>query len=138
MMKSRNRSVKHHFIPQCYLRQFSHRYKKKGYKLAVFDRETGKSYRTNVKDVGCQNYFNRIEINGMDPDELERAMSKFETRLADALARINEARSLENEDDRAHLLTLIGLTALRSPEIRENIRRIHEDVGKMNIAARPQ
>lgn len=135
-MKIRNRSVKHHYIPQCYLRQFSNRYKKKGYKFAVFDRETGKSFRANVKDVACQNYFNRIEVNGMDPDELEEAMSKFETNLADALARINEARSLENEDDRAHLLTLIGLTALRNPEIRENIRRIHEDVGKMNIAAR--
>lgn len=74
----------------------------------------------------------------MDPDELEKAMSKFETKLADALFRINEARSLENEDDRAHLLTLIGLTALRNPEVRENVRSIHEDVGKMNIAARLQ
>jgi hypothetical protein len=135
-MKIRNRPVKHHYIPQCYLRQFSHRYKKKGYQVAVFDRETGKSFRANVKDVACQNYFNRIEINGMDPDELEKAMSQFETKLADALARINEARSLENVDDRAHLLTLIGLTALRNPEIRENIRRIHEDIGRMNIAAR--
>src|SRR4029077_1657578 len=67
---------------------------------------------------------------------LEKAMSQFETKLADALARINEARSLENVDDRAHFLTLIGLTALRNPEIRENIRRIHEDIGRMNIAAR--
>ena len=48
-MKNRNRSVKHHYIPQWYLRQFSHRYKKKGYQFAVFDRETGKSFRVTSK-----------------------------------------------------------------------------------------
>jgi hypothetical protein len=42
----------------------------------------------------------------MDPEELEKAMSEFETKLADALVRINEAGSLENEEDRAHLITL--------------------------------
>jgi hypothetical protein len=89
-----------------------------------------------VKDVACCNYFNRIDVDGMDPEELEKAMSEFETKLAEALTRINKARSLENEEDRAYLITLIGLTALRNPEIRENIRKIHEDFGKMHIAER--
>jgi Protein of unknown function (DUF4238) len=119
-----------------HLRQFAIRYGKKGHQVAVFDRKADKSFRANVKDVCCQNYFNRIEVDGMDPDALEKAMSEFETKLADALVRTNEARSLENEEDRAHLITLIGLTALRNPEMRENIRRVHEDVGRMNIAAR--
>ena len=136
MGKTRNRSVKHHYIPQCYLRHFAYRRRKKGYQVAVFDRKTDKSFRANVKDVACQNYFNRIEVDGMDPEELEKALSEFETKLAAALARIAEARSLENEQDRAHLITLIGLTALRNPEMRENIRKIQEDLGKMNIAAR--
>lgn len=65
-------------------------------------------------------------------------MSEFETRLADALRRINGARTLENEDDRALLITLIGLTALRNPDMRENIRKIYEEAGRMNIAARLQ
>lgn len=133
--KAGNRPVKQHYIPQCYLRQFAIRYRK-GHQLAVFDRKTDKSFRANVKDVACQNYFNRIELDGMDPDALEKAMSEFETGLARALARINEARSLENAEDRAYLITLIGLTALRNPEMRENIRKIHQDLGKINIAAR--
>jgi hypothetical protein len=135
MGNTRNRSVKQHYIPQCYLRQFAYQYRK-GHQVAVFDRKTDKSFRANVKDVACQNYFNRIEVNGMDPEELEKAMSEFENKLTGALARINEARSLENEKDRAYLITLIGLTALRNPEMRENIRKIHEDVGRMNIAVR--
>jgi Protein of unknown function (DUF4238) len=114
--------VKQHYVPQCYLRQFAIRYRKKGHQLAVFDRETDKSFRANVKDVACQNYFNRIEVDGMDPNAVEKAMSEFESKLADALVRINETRSLESEEDRAHLITLIALTALRNPEMRENIR----------------
>jgi uncharacterized protein DUF4238 len=136
LRRTGNRSVKQHYIPQCYLRQFAHRYKKGHHRIAVFDRKTHTSFRANVRDVACQNYFNRIEVNGMDPEELEKAMSEFETKLADALTRINKARSLENEEDRAYLITLIGLTALRNPGMRENIRKIHEDIGKMNIAAR--
>ena len=138
MGKHGKRPVKQHYVPQCYLRQFAIRYKRKGHQVAVFDRKKDKSFRANVKDVACQNYFNRIEVDGMDPNALEKAISQFETKLADALARINRTRSLENEEDRAYLITLIGLTALRNPEMRENIRKIHEDVGKMNIAARLQ
>jgi hypothetical protein len=47
-------------------------------------------------------------------------------------------RNLENEEDRAYLLTLIGLTALRNPEMRRNIRGVADDLGRMNIAARLQ
>jgi hypothetical protein len=108
MGKRGNRPVKQHYVPQCYLRQFAIRYRKKGHQLAVFDRDRDKS---DVKDVCCQNYFNRIKVDGMDPDAVEKAMSEFETKLAEALVRINEARSLENEEDRAYLITLIGLTA---------------------------
>lgn len=135
MKKATRRSVKHHYVPQCYLRQFALQYRK-GHHVAVFDRKIGTSFRANVKDVACQNYFNRLNLTGMAPDALEKAMSGFETKLAAALARINEARSHENEEDRAYLITLVGLTALRNPDIRESLRKIYEDAGKMNIAAR--
>jgi hypothetical protein len=139
MGTTRNRAKNHHYIPQCYLKHFAIQYKGRKFpQLSVFDRIEGKTYKSGVDSVGCQNYFNRIKLDGMDHNALEAAMSEFETKLADALVRINQVRSLENEDDRAHLITLIGLTALRNPEMRENIRKIHEDVGKMNIAARLQ
>jgi len=137
MGKTRNRPVKQHYVPQCYLRQFANKYRK-AHHVSVFDRKEARTYKNNTQAVACQNYFNRIELDGMDPDALETAMSQFETNLAEALARINDARNLENEDDRAHLLTLIGLTALRNPDMRKNIRGIANDVGRMNIAARLQ
>jgi Protein of unknown function (DUF4238) len=137
MGKRRNRPVKQHYVPQCYLRQFANK-KGKAFQVSVFDREEERSFKNNVRDVSCQNYFNRIYLDGMDPDALESAMSDFETGLAEALVRINAARNLESEDDWAHLLTLIGLTALRNPVMRNNIRGIADGLGRMHIAARLQ
>jgi len=135
--KSRNRSVKHHYVPQCYLRQFATK-KGKAFQVSVFDREEKRSFKNNVRDVACQNHFNRIHLDGMDPNELESAMSEFETGLAEALVRINEVRTLENDDDKSYLLSLIGLTALRNPDMRKNIRGIADGLGRMHIAARLQ
>jgi hypothetical protein len=135
MSKARRRSIKQHYVPQCYLRQWAQQYRN-GHQLSVFDRRCKKSYKNNVKDVCCQNYFNRINVDGMDHEALEKALSEFETKLAEALVRINGAKTLENEDDKACLITLIGLTALRSPAMREQIRRLHQDIARMNIAER--
>ncbi len=133
----KSRPVKQHYIPQCYLRWFGTPRKKEHY-VAVFDRKKKKSYRCNVKDVACQNYFNRLLLDGMDPDELEFAMGEFETGLAGALERINAARTLENEDDRAYLISLIGLTALRNPGMRIQIRGLAQDIANLSLAARLQ
>lgn len=135
MGKGRNRPVKHHYVPQCYLRQFATK-KGKTFQVSVFDREEGRSFKSNVKDVACQNYFNRIYLGGMDPNALESAMSEFESGLAEALVRINDVRTLENDDDKSYLLTLIGLTALRNPDMRKNIRGIADGLGRMHVAAR--
>jgi hypothetical protein len=129
--------VNHHYIPQCYLRQFAIKYRK-AHQLSVFDRKTGSSRKANVRNVSCQNAFNRIHLDGMNHNALEEAMSEFETKLAETLVRINDARSLANEDDRAYLITLVGLTGLRNPSLRETIRKTHDDTGKRNLAARLQ
>jgi hypothetical protein len=135
--KSRNRPVKHHYVPQCYLRQFATK-KGKAFQVSVFDRVERRSFKSNVKDVACQNYFNRIHLDGMSANQLESAMSEFETGLAEALVRINETSTLKNDDDKSYLITLIGLAALRNPDMRKNIRGIADGFGRMHIAARLQ
>ncbi|MFK4719672.1 DUF4238 domain-containing protein [Bradyrhizobium niftali] len=70
-------------MPQCYLRQFANKHGK-AHHVSVFDRKKAQRYKNNTQDVACQNYFNRIQLDGMDPDALEAAMSEFETKLADA------------------------------------------------------
>lgn len=121
---------KHHYVPQCYLRLFSVSHKKIP-QLTVFDRERRKMFRTGIDNVAAQRDFNTIEVEGYDPDTFENEMSHFESELAEALRRINAARSLANEEDRAYLLNLVCLTALRNPRLRETMRRGREQEARI-------
>jgi len=63
MWTTRNRAKNHHYIPQCYLKHFAIKYNgRKISQLSVFDRFEGRTYKRGIDSVGCQNYFNRIEL----------------------------------------------------------------------------
>ncbi|MDH2356888.1 MULTISPECIES: hypothetical protein [unclassified Bradyrhizobium] len=49
----------------------------KAHHVSVFDRKKARSYKNNTQDVACLNYFNRIQLDGMDPDALEAALRKI-------------------------------------------------------------
>ncbi|MDH2348135.1 hypothetical protein [Bradyrhizobium sp. SSUT77] len=49
----------------------------KAHHVSVFERKKPQSYKNNTQDVACQNYFNRIQLDGMDPDALEAALRKI-------------------------------------------------------------
>lgn len=121
---------KHHYVPQCYLRLFAVSHKKIP-QLTVFDRARRKMFKTGIDNVAAQRDFNTIETEGYDPDTFEKEMSRFESELAAALQRINAARSLVNGGDRAYLLNLVGLTALRNPRLRETMRQAHEQTARI-------
>jgi Protein of unknown function (DUF4238) len=121
---------KHHYVPQCYLKLFSVSHKKIP-QLTVFDRERKKMFKTGIDNVAAQRDFNTIDSEGYDPDTFEKEMSRFESELAEALQRINVARSLADEEDRAYLINLVGLTALRNPRLRETMRQAHEQTARL-------
>jgi hypothetical protein len=122
---------RHHFVPQCYLKNFAVPRKKGAPEIVVFDRIGHKSYRQGINNVAFERDFNRVDVEGVDIDAFEKAMSKFETDLEPVLQRIIQAESLENQDDRATLLAFIGLLVMRNPRLRENIRGFHERVSKI-------
>jgi len=117
---------RHHFLPQCYLKGFS-RPKKRGktHHVVVFDRDS-KTFTSNILNIAVKHDFNRVEIEGHEPDVFEQAMAGFEGELAPALNRILEAGNLRNADDRAILLNFIGLIAIRNPRHRETFRDFNE------------
>jgi hypothetical protein len=123
----------HHIVPQCYLKGFTHDRRTKSLLFAI-EVKTGRSFTTPPQKVAKQRDFNRIE--GLPAGELDNRLSRFETKLADALDRIAAARSLQVEDDWLHVLNLIGLLAVRNPRLRENMRRFQEDISRkiMSVA----
>ena len=83
-----------------------------------------------------ENYFNRIEVAGVDPNALEKALAEFEGEVAPALERIKEAKSLAKEEDRAHLVNFMAAIALRNPWRREAISQMHDEHARRQLQAK--
>ncbi|OCK56763.1 DUF4238 domain-containing protein [Bradyrhizobium sp. LMTR 3] len=117
---------RHHYLPRCYLKHFGKpRGRGASHHVYVADRD-GKAFTANIINVATEKDFNRIDVEGHPPDAIEQGYAKFEGELGPALLRILESRSLNNDDDRLLLMNLIGITAIRNPRRRENIRGFHE------------
>jgi len=124
----------HHYIPQCYLRGFSRSGSKKS-KIQVIDLKRRKHFETISRNVGGIRDFNRVEIDGIDPNAIESGLSSFEGELATALKKFHTDHDFSGEN-RDYILNLIALLSVRSPGMRENIRGFHADVSEkiMNLA----
>jgi hypothetical protein len=120
---------RHHYVPQCYLKGFSVP-RKKMPQVVVFDRLHGRSFQTGIDNVAAIRDFNRVDLDGYDPNVFETQLAAFETELADALVRIIEAKSISADEDRTYLLNLVALLALHNPRWREMRRRFQEQIAK--------
>ncbi|WP_036015842.1 DUF4238 domain-containing protein [Bradyrhizobium yuanmingense] len=120
----------HHYVPRFYLRGFSG---EKG-KLFAVNRPTGHSFRPPPEGVAAENYFNRIDLEGMDKNELEKALAEFEAEMAPALERVKEAKSLAGEEDRAHIMNFMAALALRNPSTRDALSQIHDQLARLHFA----
>jgi hypothetical protein len=118
----------HHYLSQCYLKGFTKGHAKKS-KLSVIDFKQRKYFETTPRNVGGIRDFNRIEIDGVDQNQLESDLSRFEGEAATALNRLRENRDFSGETKEI-ILNLIALLAVRSPERREHMRQFHEQVAE--------
>lgn len=118
----------HHYLSQCYLKEFTKGRGKKS-KLAVIDFREKKTFETTPRNVGGIRDFNRIDVEGVVPNMLERKISEFESDAARALKNLNETRDFSG-DIKDIILNLIALIAIRSPERREHLRSFHADIAE--------
>jgi hypothetical protein len=121
---------RHHYVPQCYLKGFcQHRDKPK---LFVVDIKQLKTFTTSPANVAAERDFHAVDIEGVPPDVLENRFAEIESDLSRSLERIIAARSLAVADqvDRANLLELIAVIAVKNPRHRENFRQFEEQVMK--------
>lgn len=111
----------HHYLPQFYLAGFTQEGTLDG-KLYVVDIKEGRDFTTNLRNVGAQRDFNRIELPNYEPDALENALSGFEGQVAGIL-RWMENNSKFPDDKEAYeaLMLFISILATRNPAIRNVI-----------------
>lgn len=118
----------HHFLSQCYLRGFTKNGSKKS-RLIALEPKKRSYFETNPRNVGGIRDFNRIEVEGVDHNILEKSLSEFESDAATALRAVAEGADFTG-DRRETILTLIGLMAVRSPQMREHMRQFQEEIAQ--------
>lgn len=123
---------KHHYVPQCYLKGFArHRDKPK---LFVVDRSRTEPFSTAPANVAAERDFHTVNIDGLPPDAFESSFSSFESEASQALGRIIAARSISNETDRAYLLNLACLIAIKNPRNRGIFGDVQKEIIKKMMA----
>jgi hypothetical protein len=122
----------HHYIPQGYLRGFAQTRGERQWYVNVTDLDQKRTFTTNLLNVCGERDFMRVEMEGYEPDKLEKEMSKFEAQCVESIRRIAQTGKFEG-DDANHVMNLMALLAVRSPEMRENIRDFHERVAKRTM-----
>lgn len=124
MSEARN----HHYLPQCYLLGFvQHRTKPK---LFVVDGRTRASFTTRPRNIAAERDFNRIDVEGVDPNSVEANYAKFESLLAPALLRISSAGVIDDPDDYNLIFNLISICATRNKRWRRRWAAFQNDVWK--------
>jgi hypothetical protein len=117
----------HHYIPQGYLRGFAQKRSGRQWYVHVTDLAQKRSYPTNTRNVCGERDFMRIDVAGHAPDRVEKDLSAFETKSVEAIRRVAASGKFEGEDATL-TLNLMALLAVRSPEMRENMRDLHEKI----------
>lgn len=118
----------HHYLSQCYLKGLTQGSAKNS-KLTVLDLKSKKKFETTPRNVGGMRDFNRVEIDGVDPEIVEKTQSAFEGKAATALKKLEETSDFSGETKDV-ILELIGMLAIKSPEVREHFSKPQVQIAK--------
>lgn len=110
----------HHFVPQGYLGGFTDTGTRDG-RLFVSDLVSNSVFRTKPRNVGAKRDFNRIDVDGQDPDALENAFGKFEGRVIPVIREIQASGDLPTDDEFSYVLNLMALLVVRNPRSRKKM-----------------
>jgi hypothetical protein len=115
---------KHHYVPQMYLSGFAD----PNGQCFVVDASTRNSFTTSPGNIAAERDFNRIDLEGVPPDALEKELGKFEGVIAPALQRVRTDGTFKDPSDREDVINLITLLVVRNPRKRENIDLLMGDL----------
>jgi len=120
----------HHYIPRWYLSGFTDTGTADGF-ITVHDIIEERDFRTRTQGVGAVRDFNRVEIDGIDPDAFERALSSFETDASQAFDRIIDSGRIQDREDLIYLINTVALLAIHNPTMRNQMNDIQDRIMRM-------
>jgi hypothetical protein len=111
-----------HYVPQFLLKNFSVDPNKP--QVWAYDKSTGRSFRTNVRNIAAEKGFYRLEVGGRTLS-LEEGLSTLEDKTATIIQRIIGARSIGglSEYDRIVIAVFVAVQMQRGPNSRALTKR---------------
>jgi hypothetical protein len=82
--------------------------------LYVVDAKARHAFMTTPLNVAAERDFNRIEIDGEDPNLIESSYADFEAKLAPALVAMDQINDFPDADARALILELVACFSLHA------------------------
>lgn len=116
---------RHHYLPRFYLAGFTDTGEKDGF-LTVFHLIEHRTFRTRPENVGVELHFNRVDLPGVEPDAIEKALTPVEARMAAVLREVASLERLPKGEDLGVLINLIALLFIRNPQARNAFARSEE------------
>ena len=99
----------------------------------VLDLKSKRKFGSIPRNVGGMRDFNRVAIDGVDPEIIEKAQSNFEGKAATALKKLEETSDFSGETKDV-ILELIGMLAIKSPERREHLAKPLAQIANLIMA----
>jgi len=127
-------SKKHHYVPQSLLRGFAIPGTEQ---VHVFDKKTDRVFRAAVADVGAENRYNTLVVEGRSVNA-ESVFDEHDTRLASLLKTLRESQDLSclTEDDRVQVAYAVAVQRLRVRLVRttlaafpRQLRKVFDEAG---------
>ena len=100
----------------------------------MFDLKDRKGFVTRPRNVAARRDYNRIEIEGQDPNVVESKLAELEALGDQAFRRIIAARSIEDRDDFSFVHVLIARIAISNPAFRDQRDQIISQVARIAIS----
>ncbi|MFC1916250.1 DUF4238 domain-containing protein [Chloroflexota bacterium] len=114
-----------HYVPKLYLRNFAITDKKDH--IYCFDKYTGKSFVTNIKNIASEVYF--YETDKVD-NKIEYIFGRFESHLKPIYDKLIFEQDINclTFDEKKWIATFVALQALRTKQYQEMVRKWYEKI----------
>lgn len=119
----------HHYVPQLYLRKFADGVGRRA-RVFTYDSFTNRAFKTLVRNVASKRHFNRVEIDGVDPNYLEDGLAKMEGEMAPFLAEVVAEKRFPTSEHFNWIMNLAAQLSVRNPRMRGQLESFHKDIAE--------
>lgn len=129
-----NKTIKQHYVPQFYLKNFSNK-NKNGFFIHCYDIDKNKVYPANIKNIAEEKYFYKIGEENFE--EFFQKTERWASPIINNLSKNEKIKPLNVVKNRERLSLFISVQFLRTKEIREdlleNYSKISSHLQKYNL-----